>query len=104
MIDILETVAAWRAAGQRVGLATLVDVENSAPRDPGAAIAVSERGEVAGSISGGCVEGAVYEEAQRAIESGESRLLTYGISDEQATEFGLTCGGTLHVFVERLDW
>lgn len=104
MIDILETVEQWRGAGQRVGLATLVDVENSAPRDPGAAIAVNEAGEVAGSISGGCVEGAVYEEAQRAIATGEPRLVTYGISDEEATEHGLTCGGTLHVFVERLDW
>ena len=104
MIDILDTVEAWRAAGQRIALATLVDVEASAPRDPGAALAVSEAGEVAGSISGGCVESAVYEEAQQAIATGESRLVTYGISDAEATEHGLTCGGTLHVFIERLDW
>ncbi len=104
MIDILDTIARWRAAGQRVGLATLVQVENSAPRDPGAVIAISETGEVAGSLSGGCVESAVFEEVQHAIASGQSRLVTYGISDGQATEYGLTCGGTLHVFVERLDW
>ena len=104
MIDIVDTVEAWRAAGQRIALATLVDVEHSAPRDPGAALAVNEAGEVAGSISGGCVESAVFEEAQQAIASGEARLVTYGISDEEATEHGLTCGGTLHVFIERLDW
>ncbi len=104
MIEILDTVEQWRAAGQRIALATLVDVERSAPRDPGAAMAVSEAGEVAGSISGGCVEGALFEEAQQTIATGESRLVTYGISDAEATEVGLTCGGTLHVFVERLDW
>jgi xanthine dehydrogenase accessory factor len=104
MIDILETVQHWRDDGQRVALATLVDVERSAPRDPGAALAVSERGEIAGSISGGCVESAVYEEARDALETGTPRLVTYGISDAEATEHGLTCGGTLHIFIERLDW
>ncbi len=104
MIDILDTLETWRAAGRRVALATLVDVEHSAPRDPGAALAVGEHGEVAGSISGGCVESAVYEEAQQAIATGVPRLVTYGISDDEAVEHGLTCGGTLHVFIERLDW
>ncbi len=104
MIDILDAIERWRSDGQRVALATVVGVEKSAPRDPGAAMAVNERGEVAGSVSGGCVEAAVYEEAQDAIAGGRPRLVTYGISDEQASEQGLTCGGTIYVFVERLDW
>lgn len=104
MIDVLDTIERWRAEGQRVAVATVVGVENSAPRDPGATLAVNERGDVAGSVSGGCVESAVYEEAQDAIVSGRPRLVTYGISDADAISVGLTCGGTIHVFVERLDW
>lgn len=104
MIDIVDTIDRWRSEGQRVGVATVVGVEQSAPRDPGAALAVNERGDVAGSVSGGCVESAVYEEAQDAIATGRPRLVTYGISDEEAISVGLTCGGTIHVFVERLDW
>jgi len=104
MIDVLDTIERWRREGQRVALATVVGVEQSAPRDPGATMAVNERGEVAGSVSGGCVEAAVYEEAQDAIAGGRARLVSYGISDEQALEHGLTCGGTIHVLVERLDW
>lgn len=104
MIDVLETIERWRNEGQRVAIATVVAVEESAPRDPGAVLAVNERGDVAGSVSGGCVESAVYDEAQDAIASGRSRLVTYGISDEDAIAVGLTCGGTIHVFVERLDW
>jgi xanthine dehydrogenase accessory factor len=104
MLDVLETIERWRSEGQRVALATVVAVEESAPRDPGAVMAVNERGDVAGSVSGGCVESAVYDEAQDAIASGRARLATYGISDEDAISVGLTCGGTIHVFVERLDW
>jgi len=104
MIDILETIEAWRAEGQRVALATVVGVERSAPRDPGTSLAVNERGEIAGSVSGGCVESELFEEAQRAIATGQPRLVSYGISDATAIEHGLTCGGILHVFVERLDW
>jgi xanthine dehydrogenase accessory factor len=104
MIDVLDTIERWRAEGQRVAVATVVGVEKSAPRDPGAMLAVNERGDVAGSVSGGCVESAVYEEAQDAIVSGRPRLATYGISDADAISVGLTCGGTIHVFVERLDW
>ncbi|MGB8266623.1 MAG: XdhC family protein [Candidatus Velthaea sp.] len=104
MIDILHEVERWRGQGSRVALATVVEVENSAPRDPGAMLAVNERGEVVGSVSGGCVEGAVYEEARDAIATGRPRLVTYGISDEDAIAVGLTCGGTIHIFVERLDW
>jgi xanthine dehydrogenase accessory factor len=104
MTELLDTIERWRAAGQRVALATVVGVDRSAPRDPGATMAVSEAGDVAGSVSGGCVEAAVYEEAQDAIAGGRARLVSYGISDAQAVERGLTCGGTIHVFVERLDW
>lgn len=104
MIDVLDTVERWRREGQRIAIATVVGVEKSAPRDPGSAMAVNERGDVAGSVSGGCVESAVYEEAQDAILTGRPRLVTYGISDADAISVGLTCGGTIHVFVERLDW
>jgi len=104
MIDVLETIERWREDGQRVAVATVVEVERSAPRAPGAVLAVNERGDIAGSVSGGCVESAVYEEAQDAIASGRPRLVTYGISDADAISVGLTCGGTIHVFVERLDW
>jgi xanthine dehydrogenase accessory factor len=104
MIDVVDSIERWRAQGQRVALATVVGVEKSAPRDPGAVLAVNERGDVAGSVSGGCVEAAVYEEAQNAIASGRARLCTYGISDTEALSVGLTCGGTIHIFIERLDW
>ncbi len=104
MIELLDTIEAWRNQGQRVAVATVVGVEQSAPRDPGATLAVNERGDVAGSVSGGCVESAVYEEAQDAISSGRARLVSYGISDADAISVGLTCGGTIHVFIERLDW
>jgi xanthine dehydrogenase accessory factor len=104
VIDVLEAIERWRADGRRVAIATVVAVEASAPRDPGAVLAVSDDGAVAGSVSGGCVEAAVYEEAQDAIAGGRARLVTYGISDEAAISVGLTCGGTIHVFIERLDW
>lgn len=104
MIDILDSIDAWRREGQRVAIATVIGTEKSAPREPGSALAVNERGEVAGSVSGGCVEAAVYSEAQDAIASGRPRLVTYGISDAEAVAVGLTCGGTIHVFIERLDW
>jgi xanthine dehydrogenase accessory factor len=104
VIDVLDTIERWRGQGQRIAVATVVGVEKSAPRDPGATMAVNERGDVAGSVSGGCVEAAVYQEAQDAIASGRPRLVTYGISDADAISVGLTCGGTIHVFVERLDW
>ena len=104
MTEILTTIETWRADGRRVALATVVDIERSAPRAPGAALAINDAGDVAGSVSGGCVEAAVYQEAQAALASGTPRLVTYGITDEQALEHGLTCGGTIAVFVEPLDW
>jgi xanthine dehydrogenase accessory factor len=104
MKDILDQVEAWLAAGKRVALATVIATERSAPHDPGAAMAVSEQGEAAGSVSGGCVEGAVVEEALEVIERGQPKRLSYGIADELALTVGLTCGGTIHVFVEPLSW
>ncbi len=103
MREILEAVQGWRDRRIPIALATVVGVERSAPRDPGAVLAVNALGEVAGSVSGGCVESAVYEEAQDAIATGRARLVRYGISDEAAFSVGLTCGGTIHVFIERLD-
>lgn len=104
MRDVLDTLERWTSQGKKVAIATVVRTERSAPREPGAVMALSEDGEVVGSVSGGCVEPAVYEEAMQVIQGDAPRLLTYGISDDQAFEVGLTCGGTIHVFVERLDW
>jgi xanthine dehydrogenase accessory factor len=101
--DILPTLERWAADGLRTAVATVVSTERSAPRDPGAALAVSERGEVAGSVTGGCVEPAVYQEAQEVLGGGEPRLRTYGIPDEDAFEVGLPCGGTVRIFVGLLE-
>lgn len=104
MRDVLEQLQHWTSDGKKVAIATVIRTEKSAPRDPGAVMALSEDGDVVGSVSGGCVEPAVYEEAMEVLKTGIPKFLTYGISDDQAFEVGLTCGGTIHVFVERLDW
>jgi xanthine/CO dehydrogenase XdhC/CoxF family maturation factor len=103
MREFLPEVDAWRAAGDRVAIATVVKVEGSAPRPVGATMAVSSGGELAGSVSGGCVETAVFEEAQEVLKSGTPKLLRYGITDEMAWDVGLACGGTIEVFVEPVD-
>ena len=105
MKEILRDLKRWQQQGHRVALARVVDVEGSGPREPGAAMAVNEDGEVAGSVSGGCVEGAVVSEAL-AILNGEAerRIITFGYSDDDAFAVGLTCGGTIHLYVEPLDW
>lgn len=105
MREILAQIDRWRAAGKRIAIARVVDVEGSGPRAPGAAMAVSEDGDVVGSVSGGCVEGAVVSEAL-AVLAGESeaRVVTFGYSDDEAFAVGLTCGGTIRLFVEELDW
>ena len=100
--DILETITRWWAEGETFGLATVVGTFRSAPRDPGAALAVAG-GEVIGSVSGGCVEGAVYELATEVIGSGEPVLQRYGFSDDDAFAVGLTCGGILDIFVEPVS-
>ena len=103
MKDVLDDIERWQKAGRRVALARVVAVIGSGPRAPGAAMAVSDQGEVAGSVSGGCVEGAVVAEALEVLSSGEPRLCTFGYSDEEAFSVGLTCGGTIRIFVEPLD-
>ena len=105
MKEVLADIDRWRAAGRRVAVARVVGVEGSGPRDPGATMAVSEDGEVAGSVSGGCVESAVVTEALAILEGkAERRVVTFGYSDDEAFAVGLTCGGTIHVFIEPLDW
>jgi xanthine dehydrogenase accessory factor len=103
MKDLIDDIERWRSNGQRVVLARVVTVEGSGPRDPGAAMAINEAGEVVGSVSGGCVEGAVVSEALEVMESGRPRLCTFGYSDDEAFAVGLTCGGTIRVFLDRLD-
>ncbi|MEV5825485.1 XdhC/CoxI family protein [Spirillospora sp. NPDC052242] len=100
MRDVLGDVGGWYAAGETFGLATVVRTFRSAPRPPGAAMAVSADGEAAGSVSGGCVEGAVYEVAREVLASGEAVVRRYGVSDDDAFAVGLTCGGILDVLVE----
>lgn len=105
MKDVLADIDRWRSEGKRVALARVVALEGSGPRMPGATMAVSEAGEVAGSVSGGCVEGAVVTEALEVLEgTGHPKLCTFGYSDDEAFAVGLTCGGTIRVFVEPLDW
>jgi len=103
MHEVLKELADWWRAGQPVGMGTVVATFESAPRPPGASMLVGPDGEAVGSVSGGCVEGAVYELAQSVVESGTPVLQRYGISDESAFAVGLTCGGILDVYVERVD-
>jgi xanthine dehydrogenase accessory factor len=105
MRDLLADIDRWRNEGKHVAIARVVDIEGSGPRDPGAAMAVSQDGEVVGSVSGGCVEGAVVAEAL-ALLAGERQagVVTFGYSDDEAFAVGLTCGGTIHVFLQPLDW
>tara|TARA_B100000470_G_C19588846_1_gene301220 strand:- start:108 stop:422 length:315 start_codon:yes stop_codon:yes gene_type:complete len=104
MREILGDIRRWRRLGRRVALARVVDLEGSGPRLPGAAMAVADDGEVAGSVSGGCVEAAVVTEALEVLEKGDRRMVSFGYSDDEAFAVGLTCGGTVHLFIEPLDW
>ena len=104
MRDLLDELDRWRAEGVPVALARVVDLDGSGPRAPGAAMAVNGRGEVIGSVSGGCVEGAVVTEALEVLRTGERKVVTFGYSDDEAFAVGLTCGGTIHLFLEPLDW
>jgi xanthine dehydrogenase accessory factor len=104
MRDLLDELDRWRAEGVPVALARVVDLDGSGPRAPGAAMAVNARGEVIGSVSGGCVEGAVVTEALDVLRTGERKVVTFGYSDDEAFAVGLTCGGTIHLFLEPLDW
>ena len=103
MRDVIEDVDAWVARGDRVALATVINVKRSAPRPPGAKMAINSRGEVSGAVSGGCVEGAVVEVAEEVLAGAGPRLLHFGIADSDAWDVGLPCGGEIDVYVERYE-
>ena len=103
MKDVIEQVDRWVAEGDRVALATVVGVRRSAPRPPGAKMAINDRGEVSGAVSGGCVEGAVIEVVEGVLSGGEPQLVHYGIADSDAWDVGLPCGGEIDVWVERFE-
>jgi xanthine dehydrogenase accessory factor len=103
MKDVINDVDRWVADGAQVALATVVDTRRSAPRPPGSKMAINDRGEVSGMVSGGCVEGAVIEIADKVIADGEPQLLTFGIADDEAWDVGLPCGGEIDVLVERYE-
>ena len=98
--DVLDTAAEWLAAGRQVALGTVVKTWGSAPRQAGSQIAVRDDGAFVGSVSGGCIEGAVIEQALAAMEDGKVRTLDFGVSDETAWSVGLACGGKIEIFVE----
>ncbi|MGA3400349.1 MAG: XdhC family protein [Acetobacteraceae bacterium] len=100
--DVLSTAAAWRAAGEQVALATVTETWGSSPRPAGSQMAVTRSGKMAGSVSGGCIEGAVADAALKTMETGTPQLLDFGVTNERAWEVGLACGGKVKVFVERL--
>ncbi|MEY4031500.1 MAG: hypothetical protein RL430_16 [Actinomycetota bacterium] len=105
MRDLLDDIDRWRADGKKVAVARVVDIQGSGPRETGAAMAVNEDGEVIGSVSGGCVEGAVVSEALAILNGeNESRVVTFGYSDDEAFAVGLTCGGIIHLFIQPLTW
>ena len=103
MKEILPEVEAWREAGEKVVVATVVATRRSAPRPVGTSLAVSESGKMCGSVSGGCVESDVFDNAMDVMRTGEPKLLHYGISDDLAWSVGLPCGGEIDVFVEEVE-
>jgi xanthine/CO dehydrogenase XdhC/CoxF family maturation factor len=103
MDESLQRAVRWREVGRKVAVATVVATRKSAPRPVGSKLFVSDSGDLEGSVSGGCVESDVYENAREVMETGEPKLLSYGIKDEEAWEVGLPCGGEIDVFVERVE-
>ena len=103
MRDVLPRIQEWQRQGKRVALATVVKVWGSAPRPLGSKMAVSDAGDMAGSVSGGCVEGAVLAESEEVLTRSRPKLVSYGVSDETAWSVGLSCGGTIEVFIEPLE-
>src|SRR6187401_2649309 len=103
MREVLPELMRWWRAGETIGVGTVVATFQSAPRPPGASMLVGPAGEAVGSVSGGCVEGAVYDLSQSVVESGDPVLQRYGVSDDDAFAVGLTCGGILDVYVEKVS-
>jgi len=103
MKDVAEQVQAWLDRGDHVAVATVVATRRSAPRPPGSKMAVNDRGEVYGAVSGGCVEGAVVAVAEQVLAGGEPQLESYGIADDEAWDVGLPCGGEIDVWIERFE-
>ena len=101
--DVLERAAQWRAEGRDVAIATVVSTWGSSPRPVGSQLAVDGDSNMIGSVSGGCIEGAVIHEAKEIMADGKPRMLEFGVADEMAWEVGLACGGRIEVYVERLD-
>lgn len=102
MREVLADIQQWQARGDEVALATVTWTSGSTPRTTGAKMAINSRGEFVGSVSGGCVEGAVIDQAREVLKSGEPKLVNYGISDDMAWDVGLACGGSIKVFIEKL--
>lgn len=102
MQEILSNLEQWQARGDEVALATVTWTGGSTPRATGAKMAINSRGEFVGSVSGGCVEGAVIDEARKVIRTGKPKLVSYGISDDMAWDVGLACGGSIKVFIEKI--
>ena len=102
MKEILTEIERWEEEGEQVVVATVIATRRSAPRPIGSSLAISESGKLCGSVSGGCVEGDVYEQAREVLADGKPKLLSYGISDDEAWSVGLPCGGEIDVFVERV--
>jgi xanthine/CO dehydrogenase XdhC/CoxF family maturation factor len=103
MRDILQDIREWRSDNEEIALATVVKASGSAPRQAGAKLAVTRSGRMVGSVSGGCVEGAVFEKAMTVLDTGTPELVHYGISDELAWDVGLSCGGQIDVFIEPFE-
>ena len=103
MLDVLPVIERWQSEGKQVAVATVVKVWGSAPRPLGSKMVMSSAGEMEGSVSGGCVEASVFEESQSVLSTGEPRLLKFGVTDDQAWAVGLSCGGEIEVFVQRLE-
>jgi xanthine/CO dehydrogenase XdhC/CoxF family maturation factor len=102
MRDLVEQIDSWQGQGRKVALATVVEAQGSTPRPVGAKMAMTPEGDLAGSVSGGCIEADVYEHAMEVLETGKPKLVRYGFTEDMAFEIGLACGGAVQVFIEPL--